>query len=145
MTDAYEDAVYRFDRLRAKHRERMAAANEGLRGIAVSATSADGSARVSVNAEGMLTGLHIGQQAVSMSPAELSAAVLDAYASAQREAARRAADLLRSVTGSDVVVEERIRWRQEFTPAVLREESPPTPAPHRHDDDDFNPGALYRA
>jgi len=86
-----------------------------LAALSVEATSPDGAISVSVNTDGVLTRLRVGEAAGRMSPTEIANAVLRTYSQAQRDSAVRSAELLAPL-GNAGYLTDRLRWRTEFRP-----------------------------
>lgn len=141
----FDDAMHQVDLHKAKHRERMAVMQEQLPAIAASATSANGAVTVTVNAEGILTGLRLSEAVGGMRPVDVADAVLRAYGGAQRDAARQVAELVTPHVGDEGYVQDRLRWRQGFEPSVTHEVLAEKPPAFEDEDDDFDPRSAYRA
>ncbi|AXB47983.1 YbaB/EbfC family nucleoid-associated protein [Amycolatopsis albispora] len=90
---------------------------KALQELSVSAGSPDGTVSLSVNTDGVMTGLRLSPGASKLSPSELADLVLRTYAQAQRESAQRSAELL-SPMGNAGYVTDRLRWRLKFDPAT---------------------------
>jgi hypothetical protein len=104
--------------------DRMRAGQDALErqlpALSVSGASPDGAVSLTVNAEGVLTGLRLTDAVRRMSPAEIANTVLRTYADTQRVAARQAAELLVPL-GSGGYLQRRIAWRQQFQPELQDE------------------------
>jgi len=83
--------------------------------LSAEATSADGAVAVSVNSDGVLTRLRLGDGVAKLSPAEIANLVMRTYAQAQRESAQRSGELLQSM-GAGGYVMDRLRWRLQHQP-----------------------------
>ncbi|MGW5719592.1 YbaB/EbfC family nucleoid-associated protein [Amycolatopsis sp. NPDC003865] len=94
-----------------------------LSALSATATSADGAVSLAVNTDGVLTQLQFTDAVSGMAPAEIADVVLRTYVDAQRESAKRTAQLLAQV-GTGGYLMDRLRWRAQFEPAP-----PPAPAP----------------
>jgi hypothetical protein len=94
-----------------------------LSALSATATSADGAVSLSVNTDGVMTGLRLTDAVSRMSPAEIADAVLRTYVEAQRDSAKRTGQLLAPL-GSGGYLMDRLRWRVQYEPAP-----PPAPAP----------------
>lgn len=141
----FEDATHRLDQFRDKLRQREAALRE-LETLSIEQSSPDRVVNVTVNSDGLMLALHLTSQAEGLSPSEISVAIMRTYGAAQQEAARRSADIVESVYGSDSPALQKFHRRQELDltkhgDGTARTESPASP---EHDDDDFNPSSLYR-
>lgn len=119
MTDAW--------RTLAEVRDQARAAKDVLRrdlpAIAVEGSSPDGAVRLTVNADGVLLGLRLGDGVSAMSPVEIANAVLRTYGQAQRAAADEAAELLAGVGGNSYL-SDRFAWRREFVPELMPDSRP---------------------
>ncbi|WP_410618103.1 YbaB/EbfC family nucleoid-associated protein [Amycolatopsis sp. cmx-8-4] len=101
-----------------------------LSALSATATSADGTVSLSVNTDGVMTGLRLTDAVSRMSPAEIADAVLRTYAEAQRDSAQRTGQLLAPL-GNGGYLMDRLRWRLRYEPAP-----PPAPAPKPVERDD---------
>ncbi|MFJ1766546.1 YbaB/EbfC family nucleoid-associated protein [Amycolatopsis sp. NPDC088138] len=99
-----------------------------LSALTATATSADGAVSLSVNTDGVMTGLRLTDAVSRMSPAEIADAVLRTYVEAQRDSAKRTGQLLAPL-GSGGYLMDRLRWRVQYEPA------PPVVAPARVEPD----------
>lgn len=103
---------------------------EALAALSVDASSPDGAVSVSVNTDGVMTRLRLGNAVSGMSPAEIADTVMRTYLEAQQGSARRSAELLAPL-GNAGYLTDRLRWRVEFTPTFqgtaepVQRESPP--------------------
>lgn len=88
-----------------------------LAALSAEASSPDGAVAVSVNADGVLTKLRLGDAVEKMSPADIANAVLRTYAQAQRDSAQRCGRLLSSAGAGGYVV-DRLKWRMGFQPEL---------------------------
>lgn len=111
-----DDALHSFDLVRRRSRERKAALDEQLPTVSCTATSSDGAATVSVNADGLLTSLSLGPVATSLTPAVLARQILSAYDTAQRRSAQEATELLAPIFGDQGSPLARFRSRLESPP-----------------------------
>jgi hypothetical protein len=91
--------------------------------LSATATSVDGAVSLSVNTDGVMTGLRLTDAVSRMSPSEIADAVLRTYVEAQRDSAQRTGQLLAPL-GSGGYLMDRLRWRVQYEPAP-----PPAPAP----------------
>lgn len=145
MTDGhyrpqFDAAMQEFDRYRAKARERAEMVREKLPSVSVDARSPDGAVSLTVNADGMLTGLRMTDRVRDLAPAEIADAVLRTYGAAQRDAASRVAELLEPL--SDGYLPDKLRWRQEFDPSPPP--VAPTAKPDVRDEEDFGQKSYLR-
>jgi hypothetical protein len=74
---------------------------DGVAGVEVSAVSPDGAIEVRVNAAGVLTGLHLGEQIRKYPPGELATAIMAVLHRAQSGLAGRVADVAARTLGPD--------------------------------------------
>lgn len=97
---------------RSKRQERDALL-ETLPGLSVEAESPDGAVRVTVNGDGVLTSIELGDTATAMSTSDAVERVLEAYRSAHQSVARQAGDLLASSGDhGGFLAQQYVRWQQ---------------------------------
>ena len=101
-----------------------------LSALSATATSADGAVSLSVNTDGVLTGLRLTDAVSGMSPSEIADAVLRTYVEAQRESAKRTGQLLAPL-GSGGYLMDRLRWRVQYEPPVPPPAAPAAPPVER--------------
>jgi len=97
-----------------------------LSALSATATSADGAVSLSVNTDGVLTRLQLTDAVSGMAPAEIADVVLRTYLDAQRDSAKRTAQLLAQV-GTGGYLMDRLRWRVQFEPTPVPVSAPPPP------------------
>lgn len=88
---------------------RAQAAGERISQIAVTVTSRNRAVSVTAGSGGVLKAVTPGPAASGMSPVQLCAAVMDAYARASRQAAREASDVMAEATGRDTKAMQMMR------------------------------------
>ncbi|MFE5504383.1 MULTISPECIES: YbaB/EbfC family nucleoid-associated protein [Amycolatopsis] len=93
---------------------------EALAALSVDASSPDGAVSVSVNTDGVMTRLRVGEAASRMSPAEIADTVMRTYQEAQQGSAKRSAELMAPI-GNAGYITDRLRWRLGFTPSFQQE------------------------
>lgn len=98
-----------------------------LEAMSVDKHSPDGAVSVSVNTDGVLTSLRLGDGVARMSPSEIANAVLQTYSQAQRESAKRTGEALGPMAGKGYVG-QRLVWRFRFQPEP---QPPSTTTPRR--------------
>ncbi|NKQ59162.1 YbaB/EbfC family nucleoid-associated protein [Amycolatopsis sp. K13G38] len=98
--------------------------------LSAEATSPDGAVAVSVNSDGVLTRLRLGDAVAKMTPAEIANLVMRTYAQAQRESAQRSGELLQSM-GAGGYVMDRLRWRLQHQPDLQAGREVPHTEPAR--------------
>lgn len=104
---------------------------EALAALSVDASSPDGAVSVSVNTDGVMTRLRVGEAASRMSPAEIADTVMRTYQEAQQGSAKRSAELMAPI-GNAGYITDRLRWRLGFTPSFQETgETVTPPAPRR--------------
>ncbi|MFI5558992.1 YbaB/EbfC family nucleoid-associated protein [Amycolatopsis japonica] len=103
---------------------------EALAALSVDASSPDGAVSVSVNTDGVMTRLRVGEAASRMSPAEIADTVMRTYQEAQQGSAKRSAELMAPI-GNAGYITDRLRWRLGFTPSFQETGETVTPAPRR--------------
>jgi len=103
---------------------------EALATLSVDASSPDGAVSVSVNTDGVMTRLRVGDSAARMSPAEIADVVMRTYQEAQQGSAKRSAELMAPI-GNAGYITDRLRWRLGFTPSYQDTGEPASPAPRR--------------
>lgn len=94
-----------------------AAIVKSLQELSVEAGSPDGAVSLSVNTDGVMTKLALSAGAAKLPPNQLADLVLRTYAQAQRESAKRSAELLAPM-GNTGYVADRLRWRLKFEPGT---------------------------
>lgn len=142
---AFDDATHRLDQFRHKLHERQSAIHE-LETIKVTHTSPDGRVTVEVDSDGRLTNLRLSSDAAALSPSQISAAVMQTYQLAAREAAARAAELLAPVFGDDSPVVDRFHRRVD-APSAANEQgqrAARAAATPDYEDDEFDSTSFYR-
>ncbi|MGC7094430.1 YbaB/EbfC family nucleoid-associated protein [Amycolatopsis lurida] len=92
-----------------------AAIVKSLQELSVEAGSPDGTVSLAVNTDGVMTRLALSAGAAKLPPSQLADLVLRTYAQAQRESAKRSAELLAPM-GNAGYVTDRLRWRLKFDP-----------------------------
>ncbi|SDU56078.1 YbaB/EbfC family nucleoid-associated protein [Amycolatopsis keratiniphila] len=104
---------------------------EALAALSVDASSPDGAVSVSVNTDGVMTRLRVGEAASRMSPAEIADTVMRTYQEAQQGSAKRSAELMAPI-GNAGYITDRLRWRLGFTPSFQETgETVTPPSPRR--------------
>ncbi|MFD5243215.1 YbaB/EbfC family nucleoid-associated protein [Amycolatopsis sp. NPDC058340] len=104
---------------------------EALAALSVDASSPDGAVSVSVNTDGVMTRLRLGEAASRMSPAEIAGTVMRTYQEAQQGSAKRSAELMAPI-GNAGYITDRLRWRLAFTPSFQETgETVAPPVPRR--------------
>ncbi|MGK4598281.1 YbaB/EbfC family nucleoid-associated protein [Amycolatopsis sp. w19] len=103
---------------------------EALAALSVDASSPDGAVSVSVNTDGVMTRLRVGEAASRMSPAEIADTVMRTYQEAQQGSAKRSAELMAPI-GNAGYITDRLRWRLGFTPSFQETVTPPVPVSRR--------------
>ncbi|WP_244199917.1 YbaB/EbfC family nucleoid-associated protein [Amycolatopsis thailandensis] len=101
---------------------------EALAALSVDASSPDGAVSVSVNTDGVMTRLRVGDSAARMSPAEIADAVMRTYQEAQQGSAKRSAELMAPI-GNAGYITDRLRWRLGFTPSYQDTGETASPVP----------------
>lgn len=132
----YDTMMERLNERTAKVRERKRVLLEDLPTLSADASSSDGAVTVSVNADGLLTGLRLAESVASMPPAEVAEIVLRTYATAQADVARRAGDLLAPSLGERGYIAAQFRRREEFLPDYEAAAQPKSQASAAVDDDE---------
>ncbi|MBN6037791.1 YbaB/EbfC family nucleoid-associated protein [Amycolatopsis sp. 195334CR] len=99
-----------------------AAIVKSLQELSVEGGSPDGTVSLSVNTDGVMTRLALSAGAAKLPPDQLADLVLRTYAQAQRESAKRSAELLAPM-GNAGYVTDRLRWRLKFEPATTAPEA----------------------
>ncbi|WP_409489508.1 YbaB/EbfC family nucleoid-associated protein [Amycolatopsis sp. cmx-11-12] len=89
---------------------------EALATLSVDASSPDGAVSVSVNTDGVMTRLRVGEAVSRLSPAEIADVVMRTYQEAQQGSAKRSAELMAPI-GNAGYITDRLRWRLGFTPS----------------------------
>jgi DNA-binding protein YbaB len=89
---------------------------EALATLSVDASSSDGAVSVSVNTDGVMTRLRMGEAVSRLSPAEIADTVMRTYQEAQQGSAKRSAELMAPI-GNAGYISDRLRWRLGFTPS----------------------------
>ncbi|MFI7122436.1 YbaB/EbfC family nucleoid-associated protein [Amycolatopsis sp. NPDC049868] len=100
---------------------------EALAALSVDASSPDGAVSVSVNTDGVMTRLRVGEAASRMSPAEIADTVMRTYQEAQQGSAKRSAELMAPI-GNAGYITDRLRWRLGFTPSFQQSGETAAPA-----------------
>lgn len=108
---------------------------DALAALSVDASSPDGAVSVSVNTDGVMTRLRLGNAVSGMSPAEIADTVMRTYLEAQQGSARRSAELMAPL-GNAGYLTDRLRWRVAFAPTFQGDSEPvrrteEAPAPRR--------------
>ncbi len=98
-----------------------------LSALSATASSPDGVVSLSVNTDGVMTGLRLSENVTRMSPAEIADLVLTTYNQAQRESADRTAQLMLPM-GIGGYLLDRLKWRAKFSPSLQKAPPPPPPA-----------------
>jgi DNA-binding protein YbaB len=158
-----EEWMRDFEAKIADAQAKAAAVQEGLAQAGGSASSKDGTIRVSVAPNGALTGLELTADAMRKSHGQLSAEILEIARNAQRGAAVKVAETFGAVEGEG---SETYRLITEYLPPPEEEEQPQAPAyafneeyeeraattapparrpaPRPRDDDDEDFGSIYK-
>jgi len=116
-----EDFQYLLDKQVREMQGKAAALTEAFAESSATVTSRDGAVKVTVAPNGSLSNLELGHRACEMGPARLTAAIMEAVRTAQRQTARTVADSFIAING-DGETADLIR---SFLPV---EEEEPTPA-----------------
>jgi DNA-binding protein YbaB len=85
--------------------------------VSVDASTADGAVSVTVNTDGVLISLELGDSTRNMPPHELANAIIRTYTSAQRDAALRSGEILVHM-GTEGYLMDRYRWRALHQPKL---------------------------
>jgi DNA-binding protein YbaB len=119
--------------------QRAAEAQERLKHVAATATSADGAVTVTVNTAGALQQLSFGPRSEEMPRAALAAAVVATAHRAQAQAAKQLTAIMAPVIGEN---SDAMKFLEEQIPAPEVEEEPPPAEPQRqffNRDEEFPP------
>ncbi|MCE7009195.1 YbaB/EbfC family nucleoid-associated protein [Kibdelosporangium philippinense] len=112
MTEAINDWMAGFEARIAELQQKSATLQQNIAASGATATSPDGSVRVTVGPTGALENLQLAPSTTRYPPAELAGIIMRAAAEAQREAAHRVAQAFAPVAeGTDAM-----RMLQEFLP-----------------------------
>lgn len=109
--------------------ERMREVGRRLAEVTVTERSPDGSAEVTVDHNGALTVLALGEQARRLRPAALAAVVMDCVHRAQGRIGERYEQRVRSVAGPDAEAVSQVvgRYRQRYPQRFAEDDSCPPP------------------
>lgn len=128
MTDQhrrdFDDVKAELQHAPDKIRAQRDAFDNDLPRLSVEAKSADGAVEVTVDWEGLLTGLRLGPNASHLDPRHLAALVLATYTTAQRDAARKVADIFANITVPKSFFAYRLHQRETFAAEVIPEPAP---------------------
>jgi DNA-binding protein YbaB len=161
-----EEWMRDFEAKIADAQAKAAAVQEGLAQAGGSASSNDGTIRVSVAPNGALTGLELTADAMRKSHSQLSGEILEIARKAQRGAAVKVAETFGAVEGEG---SETYRMITEYLPPPEEEEQPqapayafneeyeeraatatpsparrPAPRPSTDEDEDFGDNSIFR-
>jgi len=94
-----EDFQYLLDKQVREMQGKAAALTEAFAESSATVTSRDGAVKVTVAPNGSLSNLELGHRACEMGPARLTAAIMEAVRTAQRQTARTVADSFIAING----------------------------------------------